>query len=75
MVNTYGTGKLSEEKLIKLIRANFDLTPKGIIKTLGLLRPIFRKTACFGHFGRSEPEFTWEVLDKAEALKKQAAKA
>lgn len=74
MVNTSGTGKLSEEKFIKLIRSNFDLTPRGIIKTLGLLRPIYRKTACFGHFGRSEPEFTWEVLDKVEELKKQAAR-
>jgi S-adenosylmethionine synthetase len=74
MVNTSGTGKLSEEKFIKLIRSNFDLTPKGIIKTLDLLRPIYRKTACFGHFGRTEPEFTWEVLDKVEALKKQASK-
>jgi S-adenosylmethionine synthetase len=74
MVNTYGTGKLSEEKFIKLIRSNFDLTPRGIIKTLGLLRPIYRKTACFGHFGRTEPEFTWEVLDKVETLKKQASR-
>jgi len=74
MVNTSGTGRLSEEKFIKLIRSNFDLTPRGIIKTLGLLRPIYRKTASFGHFGRTEPEFTWEALDKVEALKKQAAR-
>jgi S-adenosylmethionine synthetase len=74
MVNTSGTAKLSEEKLIKLIRSNFDLTPRGIIKTLSLLRPIFRKTACFGHFGRTEPEFSWEALDKVEALKKQASR-
>ncbi len=73
-VNTFGTGKLSDEKFVKLIRENFDLTPKGIIKTLDLLRPIYRKTACYGHFGRTELEFTWEVTDKSAALKKQAAK-
>ncbi len=74
MVETYQTGKLSEGKFIKLIRENFQLTPQGIIKSLDLLRPIYRKTACYGHFGRTEPEFTWEKLDKVEALKKQAAK-
>jgi S-adenosylmethionine synthetase len=74
MVNTYGTGKLSETQYIKLIRENFDLTPKGIITALDLLRPIFRKTACYGHFGRTEPEFTWEALDKVETVKKQAAR-
>jgi S-adenosylmethionine synthetase len=73
-VNTFGTGKLEDDKFVKLIRDNFELTPKGIISSLDLRRPIYRKTACFGHFGRTEPEFTWEKLDKVEALKKQAAK-
>ena len=71
-VETYGTGKLSDEKFVKLIRDNFDLTPKGIIKTLDLLRPIYRKTACYGHFGRDDSDFKWELTDKVAALKKQA---
>jgi len=74
MVDTYGTGKLSEAQFIKLIRDNFDLTPRGMIKSLELLRPIYTKTACYGHFGRTEPEFSWENTDKAAALKKQAAR-
>jgi S-adenosylmethionine synthetase len=53
---------------------NFDLTPQGMIKTLDLLRPIYRKTACYGHFGRTEPEFSWEIIDKAATLKRQAAR-
>jgi len=69
-VDTFGTGKVSEEKLVKLIRENFKLTPQGMIEELDLLRPIYRKTACFGHFGREEPEFSWEKLDKVEELKK-----
>ena len=73
-VETYGTGKLSESQYIKLIRDNFDLTPKGIIKTLNLLRPVYLDTASYGHFGRTEPGFTWEVVDKVDALKKQAAR-
>jgi len=73
-VDTYGTGKLSDEKLVKLIRQNFRLTPQGIIESLDLLRPIYRKTACYGHFGRTGPEFNWEKTDKAAALKKQAAR-
>ncbi len=73
-VNTFGTGKITDEKFVKLIRENFELTPQGIISTLDLRRPIFRKTACYGHFGRMEPEFTWEKLDKVEALKKHAAR-
>ncbi len=73
MIDTYGTGKLSEAELIKLVRQNFELTPQGMIKSLDLLRPIFRKTACYGHFGRTEPEFSWESIDKAATLKKQAA--
>jgi S-adenosylmethionine synthetase len=73
-VETYGTGKLSDEKFVKLIRENFDLTPKGIIKTLDLLRPIYRKTACYGHFGRDDSDFKWELTDKTAALKKAAKK-
>jgi S-adenosylmethionine synthetase len=73
-VDTYGTGKLSNEGFVKLIRENFNLTPRGIIKSLRLLRPIYNKTACYGHFGRTEPEFSWESTDKAATLKKQAAR-
>ena len=73
-VNTYGTGKLDEEQYIKLIRQNFELTPRGIIDHLGLRRPIYRKTASYGHFGRTDAEFTWENIDKAETLKKEAQK-
>ncbi|MCM8786755.1 MAG: methionine adenosyltransferase [Candidatus Omnitrophica bacterium] len=74
MVDTYGTGKISDEALSQLILKKFDLTPRGIIKELNLLRPIYRKTACYGHFGRSEPEFSWEKLDKVEFLQKEAKK-
>ncbi|MGA2775203.1 MAG: methionine adenosyltransferase [Candidatus Omnitrophota bacterium] len=73
-VNAYGTGKVADEKMVKLIRQNFNLTPRGIIESLHLLRPIYKKTACYGHFGRMEPEFTWENTDKAATLKKQGAK-
>ena len=72
MVSTYGTGKISDEKIAELVRAHFDLRPKGIVKMLNLLRPIYRKTAAYGHFGREEPEFTWEATDKAAALKAAA---
>lgn len=68
MVDTFGSGKIAEEKIVQAIRENFDLTPRGIIKTFDLRRPIFRQTACFGHFGREE--FPWEKTDKIEALKK-----
>ncbi len=68
MATTYGTGKVSDEKIEQLIRKHFDLRPKGIIQMLDLLRPIYQKTAAYGHFGRSEPEFSWEKTDKAEAL-------
>ena len=68
MVATFGSGKVPEGKLVQAIRENFDLTPRGIIKTLDLRKPIFRQTACYGHFGRNE--FPWERLDKVEALKK-----
>jgi S-adenosylmethionine synthetase len=69
MVDTFGTGKIEAERLVELIRANFSLTPKGMIESLKLRRPIYRKTAAFGHFGRTEDTFTWEATDKAAALK------
>ena len=69
-VNTFGTGKVPDETLIELVRKNFDLTPKGIIESLNLRRPIYRKTAAYGHFGRELPEFTWENIDKAGILSK-----
>ena len=71
-VDTFGTGKVGEAKLTELIRKNFSLTPKGIIDSLNLRRPIYQKTAAYGHFGRTEPEFTWEATDKAAALAEQA---
>jgi S-adenosylmethionine synthetase len=72
MVNTFGTGKVAEELLVEVVRATFDLTPKGMITTLKLRRPIYRATAAFGHFGRTEDTFTWEATDKAKALKEAA---
>lgn len=69
MVETYGTGKVSNEVLVNLVNEHFDLRPKGIVKMLDLLRPIYAKTAAYGHFGRDEPEFTWEAIDKAALLK------
>jgi S-adenosylmethionine synthetase len=72
MVTTYGTGRLSDEKLAELVQEHFDLRPKGIIQMLDLLRPIYEKTAAHGHFGRDEPEFTWEATDKAQALAAEA---
>jgi S-adenosylmethionine synthetase len=72
LVTTQGTGKVSDEKLAELVRAHFDLRPKGIVQMLDLLRPIYRKTAAYGHFGREEPEFSWEKTDKAAALKAAA---
>jgi S-adenosylmethionine synthetase len=68
MVTTQGTGKVSDDKLSELVQKHFDLRPKGIIQMLDLLRPIYEKTAAYGHFGRDEPEFTWEATDKAQAL-------
>jgi S-adenosylmethionine synthetase len=70
MADTGGTGKIPDKELTKLIRDNFELTPKGIIKYLNLISPIYRKTAAYGHFGRELPEFTWEKTDKADDLKK-----
>ncbi len=71
-VDDFGTGKIPHDKLVQLIRKNFDATPKGIMQTLDLRRPIYKKTAAYGHFGRTEPEFTWERTDKAATLKKEA---
>lgn len=72
-VNTFETGKVSDEKIGELVRAHFQMTPKAIIDSLQLRRPIFKKTAAYGHFGRTEPEFTWERTDKADALRSDAA--
>ena len=69
MVTTFGTGKISDEQISKLVAQHFDLRPKGIVQMLDLLRPIYAKTAAYGHFGREEPEFTWERTDKAAALR------
>jgi S-adenosylmethionine synthetase len=71
-IDTSGTGKVDDDKLSEIVRGHFKLTPKGIIETLNLRRPIYKKTAAFGHFGRTEPEFTWERTDKAAALRKDA---
>ena len=72
LVDTSGTGKVDDEQLSEIVRGHFKLTPKGIIETLNLRRPIYKKTAAFGHFGRTEPEFTWERTDKADAMRKDA---
>jgi S-adenosylmethionine synthetase len=72
MVDSFGTAKIPEDRIKELIRTHFSLTPKGMIRALDLLRPIYRKTSCYGHFGRTEKEFTWERTDKAKALKKDA---
>jgi S-adenosylmethionine synthetase len=74
LVDTFGTGKLSEDKIEELVRQHFKLTPKGIIDSLKLRRPIYKKTAAYGHFGRKDPDFTWEATDKAAALKEAASK-
>jgi S-adenosylmethionine synthetase len=72
MVNTFGTGKISDEEILALVKKHFDMRPKAIVDLLNLLRPIYRKTAVFGHFGRDDPDFTWERTDIAETLKKDA---
>jgi S-adenosylmethionine synthetase len=72
MVTTFGTGKISDEKIAQLVQKHFDLRPKGIVQMLDLLRPIYGKTAAYGHFGREEPEFCWERADKVEALRADA---
>jgi S-adenosylmethionine synthetase len=71
-VDTFGTGKIPNDKITSLIRKNFELTPKAIIESLNLRRPIYRKTAAYGHFGRNDPDFTWETTDRAKTLKKEA---
>jgi S-adenosylmethionine synthetase len=75
LIDTYGTGQISDERLSELVRENFKLTPRGIIESLDLRRPIYRKTAAFGHFGRNEPEFTWERTDKANVLRAEAGRS
>jgi S-adenosylmethionine synthetase len=72
LVETFGTGKLADEKISELVFANFKMTPKGIMETLNLRRPIYRKTAAYGHFGRNDKDFTWEATDKASALRSAA---
>ena len=72
MVTTFGTGKISDERIAELVQKHFDLRPRGIIQMLDLLRPIYTKTAAYGHFGRDEPEFSWETMDKVEALRADA---
>jgi S-adenosylmethionine synthetase len=74
LVDTHGTGAIADEKISELVRAHFKLTPRGIIESLDLRRPIYKKTAAFGHFGRTEPEFTWERTDKAAALRADAGR-
>lgn len=69
LVDTFGTGKIPSEEIVKIIRKNFDLTPKGMIETLNLRRPIFKKTAAYGHFGRNDPDFIWEKTDKIDIFK------
>ena len=75
LIETFGTAKIDEEKISELVRKNFQLTPRGIIEYLNLRRPIYRKTAAYGHFGRNEPEFTWEATNKAALLREQAGLA
>jgi S-adenosylmethionine synthetase len=71
-VTTQGTGKIADATIAELVKKHFDLRPKGIVQMLNLLRPIYEKTAYYGHFGRDEPEFTWEATDKVAALKGDA---
>jgi S-adenosylmethionine synthetase len=73
MVDTFGTGTIPEERITQLVRENFSLTPKAIIETLDLRRPVYHATAAYGHFGRKGAGFTWERTDRAEALRKAAA--
>jgi len=71
LVNTFGTNKIPEDKIVELVKENFDFTPKAIIDHLNLRRPIYQKTAAYGHFGRDDPDFTWEKLDKVDVLKQK----
>ena len=70
MVDTFGTGKIADDRLVEIVRENFDLRPAGIIQMLDLRRPIYRGTAAYGHFGRTDLELPWEATDKAELLRK-----
>ena len=72
MVNTFGTNKIEENKIEELVKNNFDMRPAGIVSQLDLKRPIYKKTAAYGHFGRNEPEFNWEKTDKAQKLKDES---
>jgi len=72
MVNTNGTGILPSDRIVEIVEENFDLKPSRIIEELDLLRPIYKKTACYGHFGRTDPDFTWEKTDKVDLLKRAA---
>jgi S-adenosylmethionine synthetase len=72
LIDTYQTGRLPQDKIVKLVRDHFPMTPAGMIEHLKLRRPIYKKTAAYGHFGRSEPEFTWEQTSMAETLRKAA---
>ena len=71
-VETFGTGKISNEKIVTLIREHFELRPRGLIKMLDLVKPIYRSTAAYGHFGREDIDFSWEKTDRADALKSDA---
>ena len=71
-IYTEGTGTIPDERIAEIVQQEFDLRPKGIVRMLDLLRPIYRKTAAYGHFGRDEPEFTWERVDRVQALRKAA---
>ncbi|RLA92728.1 MAG: methionine adenosyltransferase, partial [Deltaproteobacteria bacterium] len=72
MINTFGTSRISPDRIAEIVQKNFDLRPKAMIEYLNLLRPIYKKTAAYGHFGRSDPDFTWEKTDKVELLKSEA---
>jgi len=72
LIDTFNTSKIPPETVWEIVMANFDMTPRGIIKKLDLCRPIYKKTAAYGHFGRNEPEFTWEKTDMAETLRQEA---
>ena len=74
MVDTFGTAPIPDEKITQLVRENFSLTPKGIIETLDLRKPVYKATAAYGHFGRTGPGFTWERTDRAESLRKAAGR-
>jgi S-adenosylmethionine synthetase len=75
MVDTFGTGIIADEKIAGLVERHFDLRPKGIIQMLDLLRPIYTKVAAYGHFGREDAEFTWEAIDKVDAIRQDAGLA